>query len=144
MAEFLGYSYLLSVRDIEHSLRFYRETLGFELERREARQDGAENVRLRSGAASILLTPATPPSERQLPEYLAERLRTSGMSWDEADLYRSSSLHFLLSDIDAFFERVRPVVEVVTPLTQREDSRRMFSIRDPDGRELVFAEPLED
>jgi uncharacterized glyoxalase superfamily protein PhnB len=50
----------------------------------------------------------------------------------------SGRLNFSVSDVDAWWEKLRDRAEVVEPLFDTPYGTRKFTARDPDGNELGF------
>ena len=117
----------LFVRDIDASLRFYVEQLGFRTVRREA---GFAVVSL--GDAHLLL--ATPDETVQaMANWLAAGPRGVGVH-----------IRIMVDAVDALYQRASASsATVVQGLDDRAYGLRDFIIADPDGFLLRFASPIE-
>ena len=117
----------LFVRDIDASLRFYVEQLGFRTVRRES---GFAVVAL--GDAHLLL--ATPDETVQaMANWLAAGPRGVGVH-----------IRIMVDAVDALYQRASASsATVVRGLDDRAYGLRDFIIADPDGFLLRFASPIE-
>jgi uncharacterized glyoxalase superfamily protein PhnB len=115
-----------TVADIRQSLGWYRETLGFTVDREFERDGRLLAVSLRAGTARILL------SQDDGAKGL-DRIRGDGFS-----------LQFTtLQDVDAVVARAKRAGAKLE--TEPTDARgaRVFRLRDPDGFRLVISSPRE-
>jgi catechol 2,3-dioxygenase-like lactoylglutathione lyase family enzyme len=117
----------LWVRDMERSLPFYREVLGFELEW----QPDPENVYLTSGTDNIALHQAQPghdPSGRQTLDHL-------GLAVGKAEEVDEWALYLGSHGVEIAQE----------PRTHRDGARSLY-FRDPDGIliQLIHHPPIEN
>lgn len=122
----------IRVPDMATSLEFYRDRLGFKLER-----GGPEdaNCSLSFGDASILLDSV--PTDFYSPAY-NEAIR--------ARMGRTSALALYIEvpDIDEYYARLQAGgVTVVDPLADRPWGQREFTVEDPHGNWLSFWQVLE-
>jgi uncharacterized glyoxalase superfamily protein PhnB len=117
----------LFVRDLGASLRFYRQTLGFQVLRQTA-----DFAVLALGDARIQL--AVPDeSIPRLKPWLAAGRRGIGVN-----------LRIIVPDVDALYERVRRQgVPIVREIGDRFYGLRDFTVADPDGFVLSFASPVK-
>jgi uncharacterized glyoxalase superfamily protein PhnB len=107
----------LTVRDLEHSFTWYREALGFTLERRHLRQDRLVAISLTAGAVRLLLT---------------QDDGTRG--WDRAKGEGFSLQLSTTQNADALAARARRHGAVLdTEPTDMPWGPRIFRVRDPDG-----------
>ena len=108
----------LEVNNLEESLSFYRDQLGFDL---ESQNSDAEPpiATVRAGALKISLV-------QQL----------------ETMLKRGRGVHFVLGvkDVDALFARVSASDNRVQPPRDEGWGGRFISVHDPDNYRLVFVE----
>lgn len=120
----------LFVPDVEGSVRFYAEKLGFELLRLERGSiDGAETATF---AVMGLEQAAFLIANQRLEGSLA--LPPGGGAID---------IRIVVEDVDAVYQRALDHgVEVVKPLADRDYGLRDFIVRDPDGFRLRFASAL--
>ena len=113
---------LLNVSDIETSLRFWRDLIGFNEEQRFDRDGRALFVSLRSGDAQLMLNAhgGDPRARRARPHYT------------EAVLYLAvDSVHALARQLRA------KGLDVPEPASQAYGLDE-FTLRDPDGYEIAF------
>lgn len=113
----------LDVRNIEESLRFYQEVLGFS----EWFRWGEGSLvagGLRRGEGRVILSRA----DKLSPEQLAQRGIGTGLYVDVGD-----------EEIDALYDRVKGVARVVEPIADRPWGDRTFIIADPDGYTVEVA-----
>ena len=106
----------LEVNNLEESIAFYLETLGFDLESHNSDSD-PPMATVRGGALRITMV-------QQL----------------ETMLKRGRGVHFVLgvSDVDAYHERLKHQ-DVIVPAPQDEGwGGRFISLQDPDGYRLFF------
>jgi predicted enzyme related to lactoylglutathione lyase len=112
----------LFVADLDTSIRFYEQVLGFELERRET-----DYASLRRGGAVLGLgSIAKLPAVASPPGFSQERLAGN----------RGSGVEIVLEvdDLDAALARVeRAGAPLAAPLQQRPWGLRDFRLADPDG-----------
>ena len=110
----------LAVSDLEESVRFYTEQLGFGI---NFHHEGIyAGVGLGIAGSGVHLKPGTPSKEEQ------ERKREN----DEVDIV------FGVIDLDGLYETVTAKdIEIVQPLRQMPYGRE-FYLRDPDGYLLAF------
>lgn len=117
----------LTVRDVDASLSFYVGALGFELVRREAgllALDPSPFAVVAFEASAVLL----------------ERGSTEG---EGAQRGGGLELRFLVSDLDALYERVLGgPVTVLREIGDRSYGLRDFTLSDVDGFRLRFARRL--
>ncbi|HYM15466.1 MAG TPA: VOC family protein [Dehalococcoidia bacterium] len=121
----------LFVRDVDASIRFYVDALGFRVARTDPPGDAPHSFAvLTLGAAVFMLADEklAGPEMRGRPE---ER--------------RGRGIHVrvMVPDVDAMHQRVRTQgVRIVMPLGDRSYGLRDFIIEDPDGFGVRFAAPL--
>ena len=106
----------LEVNNLEDSLSFYHDRLGFEIESHNA---GAEPPIASVRAGSLRIT-------------LVQQIETM--------LKRGRGVHFVLgvSDLDQFHERLRKNEVQVSEPTDEGWGGRFVSLQDPDGYRLFF------
>ena len=117
MSLLLGLDLLfLEVNDIEESVAFYGERLGFALES-VAREAEPPMATLRAGRLRLMLA--------QVPVTLVRRGR---------------GVHFFLSvaDVDSFYEQLRTAGVEVAPPSEEGWGGRFITVEDPDRYRLFF------
>jgi catechol 2,3-dioxygenase-like lactoylglutathione lyase family enzyme len=113
---------VLRVTDLDRSVGFYHDLLGFHVIWRHPHDGGGENCMLESGELSLLLSTGshlgTPPAF-------------------------TGTLYFTTIGVSRLYEAVKDHVEVLWPLEEMEYGTLEFGLRDPDGYALAFAEELQ-
>ena len=123
MAEFQKIVPVLKVSDMQKSVAFYTDILGFAVAWRKENDGGGENCMLQAGAADVLLSTGS---------HLGDKPTFTG------------TLYFQMAGVREFFERIKNRVELVWPLETMDYGQMEFGIRDCDGYTLAFAETLEE
>ena len=120
----------LFVPDVEASVRFYTEKLGFTLIRMERGELGGEE---RATFAIIALG-------RAVMLFAHEELYGETLT---AQRGAGIDVRIMVDDVDAMYRRVADNdVTIVHDIGDRDYGLRDFIIRDPDGFRLRFASPL--
>jgi catechol 2,3-dioxygenase-like lactoylglutathione lyase family enzyme len=114
---------VLRVAELEKSLRFYREVLGFDLAWRAANDGDGENCMLTSSDVSLMLSTGS---------HLGGAPQLTG------------TIYFSTVGVALLYGRLEGRVEVAWPLGETEYGTLEFGIRDPDGYTLAFAESREE
>jgi uncharacterized glyoxalase superfamily protein PhnB len=122
MAEFQKVVPVLKISDMQRSVAFYTSVLGFTVAWQAANDGGGENCMMQAGAADLLLSTGS---------HLGDKPQFTG------------TLYFHMAGVQEFFERIKDQVQIVWPLETMNYGRKEFGIRDCDGYNLAFAEPLE-
>lgn len=126
-----GVTPAIRVRDMAEALRFYTNTLGFQLTRGGADQ---EHCSLARGDASLMLETPSSFYGEGYNRAIRERLATPS----------SLALYIEAPDIEPLYERVTGAgFAVIDPLGPREWGQREFTIEDPQGNWLTFWQALE-
>lgn len=110
---------VLRVADLDRSIEWYTDRLGFELLWRGPNDGGGENCMIAGGATSMMLSTGT---------HLGDQPRLTG------------TLYFETIGVRDLYERIREKAEMVWPLESMDYGTLEFGIRDPDGYGLAFAE----
>ena len=119
MVELMSVLPVLRVTDLDRSIEFYGQILGFEVTWRVPIDAGGENCMLRSGQVDLLLS-------------------TGAHLGGPPDF--TGTLYFSASGTAELFEAVKESVEIVWPLSQMADGTSEFGMRDPDGYVLAVTE----
>ncbi len=106
---------LLRARDLEETIRFYTQTLGFVVTNRMP-----EWCWLLRGAASL----------------------TFFTDADRVAPALTGSIYLYPKDLVAEWERLKDKADVVRPIARMPYGMREFTIRDPNGYELRFAQEI--
>lgn len=116
----------IRVRDVPASLRFYTQTLGFELVRGG---EGEANNSLRLGEANIMLEKG---GDFYSPEYnQAIRDRMGGVS--------PNATYFEAPDLEGMYAAATAAgARIMDPLARRDWGQSEFTVEDPDGNWLTF------
>lgn len=112
----------LSVRDIQRSLVFYRDMLGFVPKDLWQEGGGLRGVELIAGSVTMML------------------LQDDGNGGDRAKGVGQRLWFRTAQDVEALAERVRARGGVVERGTEREGGARFLTVTDPDGFTLTFAQ----
>lgn len=120
---------LLNVEDLPRSLAFYRDQLGFEVEREFAHEGELVWAQVRSGPALIMLN--------RSPARVARGRRTDAESYDDAILFLG------VADAPALREALVAKGLDPGPVRREDYGVHEFALRDPDGYELAFTSPLD-
>jgi catechol 2,3-dioxygenase-like lactoylglutathione lyase family enzyme len=130
MTTFTSVTPNLLVRDIAASTAFYCDVLGFSV--RQTVPDAAPFVFVwleRDGVPVFLNDPKA--IAHDFPD--ASHRPAGG----------TATLFFVVTDVDAFHDRVAPRTRIVMPLKTQFYGMREFAVEDPDGHILTFAERVE-
>lgn len=115
---------LIFPNDLEVSIEFYRDVLGFVV---EGEDDGV--VELRSGTMTLWLHSDQTIEDTEYKEELQEYKRGVGLN-----------LCFEVDDLDKYYERI--VEKAGAPVEQEPEPKpwgiRRFTVRDPDDYHLQF------
>jgi len=120
---------LLQVFDLQTSLRFYCDVIGFEVVDKTD-QDWWAMIRL--GEATLMLNTAYEDGERPAS---ADPNRVRG--------HNDVSLYFEFQDLGRLHAHLRSKGCVATPPAKTSYGLMQMSVKDPDGYELCFTAPLE-
>jgi glyoxylase I family protein len=123
---------LLNVRDVEVSMNFYTQTLGFEVMNEWTVEDRVRWVRLRNGGVELMLNVSDTSSDDDM-----ARSRRSGSA-----SFTDSVLYFTVPDADALHATLRARGFSVSAPFDTEYGMREFHVRDLDGYELAFVSKL--
>jgi uncharacterized glyoxalase superfamily protein PhnB len=115
----------LLVTDIEKSLAFYRDVLGFTVKQTVPADRPFVFVWLERGPVPVFLNDRAAAVEEN--PALAQPAGGAG-------------LFFVITGVDAFYERVRTKATVIMPIKDQFYGMREFTVADPDGYVLTFAE----
>ena len=118
MIELTGVLPVLHVADLDRSVEFYGQILGFEVVWRAPMDGGGENCMLHAGLVDLLLS-------------TAEEGETPGFT---------GTLYFSASGAAELYEAVKESVEIAWPLSRMADGTSEFGMRDPDGYVLAVTE----
>ena len=139
----------ITVSNLERSLSFWQDVLGFELSHR-AHQKGemAEQITGVRGAELLLAVLKTPGHKIELLEYRAPADRKQQVDLRPCDV-GSAHVAFVIDNLDAVLERIaasgwkaagKPQTLTVGP----NAGRRVVYVRDPDGTTIEFMQPPPD
>ena len=136
----------ITVSDLERSLAFWRDVLGFELSHR-ARQSGvlASEITGVTGAEISLAVVKAPGHKIELLQYHAPPNRRLKSEFRPCDV---GAVHVALTvdDLDAVIEKIRaagwqPGGQPQTLTMGPNAGRRVIYVRDPDGTTIEFMQP---
>jgi glyoxylase I family protein len=120
---------LLQVFDMQMSLRFYCDVIGFQV---VDKTDHDWWAMLRLGSAELMLNTAYEDGERPAS---ADPQRVRG--------HNDVSLYFDFPDLDGLHEHLRSKGCEVKPPAKTSYGLMQMNVKDPDGYELCFTAPLD-
>lgn len=120
----------LMVEDISQTLKFYEEVLGFELGRTVPDEEPYEWASVKAGDVELMFQARSSLSE-DMP--LFEGMPIGG----------SLTLFVRIQGIQELYDRAHQQVELVQDLYVTFYGMREFSMKDPNGYVLTFAEPAK-
>ncbi|HEY2151071.1 MAG TPA: VOC family protein [Vicinamibacterales bacterium] len=117
----------LLVANVERSLAFYVETLGFERGMTVPEESPLVFAAVTSGAVEIFFNDAA-TAIKEYPAFGGKPIGATGTLFIEVE------------GIDAIHDRLAPLVTIVMPIVTQWYGMREFAIADPDGYVITFAE----
>ena len=117
----------LLVSNVERSLAFYVDTLGFERGLTVPDQPPLVFASVTSGSVEIFFNEKHVGS-KEYPAFAGKPLGATGTMFIEMD------------NVDALHDRLKPKVSIVMPLVKQWYGLKEFAIADPDGYIITFAE----
>ena len=117
----------LLVSNVERSLAFYVDVLGFERGMTVPEQSPFVFASLTSGAVEIFVNDAA-TAVKEYPAFGGKPIGATGTMYIEVD------------SIDALHDRIRGRVKVAMAMTTQFYGMREFAIEDPDGYVITFAQ----
>jgi uncharacterized glyoxalase superfamily protein PhnB len=120
----------LMVEDVNQTVRFYEDVLGFKLDQSVPESGQFDWASVRSGGVEIMFQ-ARSSLSTDLPSF--QELPTGG----------TLTLFIQMTGIQELYGHTQPQVELVQELNETFYGMREFSIKDPNGYFLTFAEPVE-
>ncbi|HYB94445.1 MAG TPA: VOC family protein [Vicinamibacterales bacterium] len=127
MTRFLSITPNLLVKDINRSVAFYRDVLGFQTGETVPDREPFVFVWMKRDEVSVFLNDPSAVAE-DLP---AVQGRQPG---------GTNTMFFIISDVDGYHADVAPKATVVMPLKTQFYGMREFAVTDPDGHLITFAE----
>ena len=121
----------LIVSNVERSLAFYEDTLGFARGMTVPEQSPFVFASVASGPVEIFLNDRSTVTK--------ESPQMAGLSFGGGN-----TMFIELTGIDAFHDAIKPRVKVIMPLVTQWYGLREFAIADPDGYVITFAERIKD
>ena len=115
----------LVVDDVQRSVAFYRDVLGFTVKQTVPAEQPFVFVWLERGAVPVFLNDRR-TVEADIPAARAIR--------------GGSGLFFVVTGVDALYEQVRERATVLMTIRNQPYGMREFTVADPDGFVLTFAE----
>ena len=131
MTTFTSVTPNLLVQDIDRSAAFYRDLLGFSVKQSVPEQSPFVFLWMERDGVPVFLNDSN-AVEHDLPGATS---RTSG---------GTATLYFVVTGVDALHETVAAHASVLMPLKTQFYGMREFSIHDPDGHLLTFAERVSE
>ena len=110
---------VLKVADMQRSVDWYTNVMGFEANGRQADEADGEHCFIQADETELLLA--------------------TGSHLGGTPCF-TGTIYFQVLGVDALYRRIEGREEIVWPLEEQEYGTREFGIRDPDGYLLAFAE----
>jgi len=117
----------LLVANIERSLAFYVDTLGFERGMTVPDAPPLVFASVTSGSVEVFFNDAA-TAVKELPVFTGKPIGATGTLFIEVD------------GVDALHDRLKPTVKIVMPIVTQFYGMREFAFEDPDGYVITFAE----
>ena len=121
----------LLVSNVERSLAFYVDTLGFERGMTVPDESPLVFAAVTGGAVEIFLNDAA-TAVKEYPTFTGKPIGATG------------TLYVEVEGVDAFHDRLKSRVKIVMPIATQFYGIREFAIEDPDGYVLTFAERAQE
>jgi lactoylglutathione lyase len=121
----------LVVANVERSLAFYVDTLGFERGMTVPDASPLVFASVTSGPIEVFFNDVA-AAVKEYPAFSARPIGASGTLYIEVD------------GVDALHERLKPSVTIVMPMVTQFYGVREFAIEDPDGYVITFAERVPE
>ena len=120
----------LLVTNVERSLAFYVDVLGFERGMTVPEHSPYVFASVTSGAVEIFFNDAA-TAIKEYPAFAAKPLGATGTMYIEVD------------GVDALHDRLKAAMKIAMPLVTQFYGMREFAIEDPDGYVITFAERVQ-
>ena len=117
----------LLVANIERSLAFYVDTLGFERGMTVPDAPPLVFASVTSGSVEVFFNDAA-TAVKELPVFTGKPIGATGTLFIEVD------------GVDALHDRLKGTVKIVMPIVTQFYGMREFAFEDPDGYVITFAE----
>jgi catechol 2,3-dioxygenase-like lactoylglutathione lyase family enzyme len=130
--EIRGMAPLFEVFDMPTSLRFYRDTLGFEVTGDSGQGDESGWIMLERDGVTVMLNTMYDDGQRR-PDPDAIRIK----------IHKDVCLYFGSPDVDAVYEYLRDKVADIEKPSNAPYGMRQLYLRDPDGYNICFQWPVE-
>lgn len=122
-----GMTTLIEVFNMETSIKFYSEALGFQVFQSAGNEHGLGWAWLKNGGIELMLNSMYNPGERpELPDAV------------RVEHHRDTALYFGCPDVDRAYERLQSMgIEAAAPETATYGMRQCY-LRDPDGYHICL------
>jgi uncharacterized glyoxalase superfamily protein PhnB len=117
----------LLVANVERSLAFYVDTLGFARSMTVPEQSPFVFAAVTSGSIEIFVNDAA-TAVKEYPAFVGKPIGATGTMFIEVE------------GVDAIHDRLKSHVKIVMPIVTQFYGMREFAIEDPDGYVITFAE----
>jgi len=124
---FEGLTPNLVVANLEKSLAFYRDVLGFELDMHVPDAPPYVFAAVKRGGVQIFLNDVS-AVRKDFPA-LAERARGGG-----------NTMYIKMTGVEAYHQQIQGKVKIVVPFVRQPYGMTEFGIEDPDGYVIFFAQ----
>jgi uncharacterized glyoxalase superfamily protein PhnB len=119
----------LLVANVERSLAFYVDTLGFERGLTVPDASPLVFASVTSGSVEVFFNDAA-TAVKEYPGFTGKPIGATGTLFIEVD------------GVDALHDRLKSTVRIVMPIVTQFYGLREFAFEDPDGYVITFAEPV--
>lgn len=119
----------LMVEDVETTIAFYRDTLGFEVTARMPEEGAPVWASVTAGAVSLMFQQRHSLGE-ELPQLMDQPIGAT------------LTFYIGVNDADALYARVRDMAHIIKEPTTTFYNAREFYIQDPNGYLLGFSSPV--
>ncbi len=116
----------IAPHDFAASLKFYRDTLGWQVTREWTDEHDKRGAELSGGGVRLVL--AEPHAPHEMRDIVSKAHPNS------------ATVHLDIHDADQRFSRVAPGDHVIIPPEDNPRGTRWFVLRDPDGNLIAFNE----
>ena len=125
---------VLITEDIQRSIAYYRDTLGFELAG-SMPEDEPTWCLMKRDQTRIMFLGLHDHDDEDEHEHESD-------DHEHVHAPAISSLYFYPNDIDTLWDELKDKVEIEHPLEDMDYGMREFMIRDPNGYALMFGSPI--
>jgi uncharacterized glyoxalase superfamily protein PhnB len=123
MVNFLEINPVLYTPNIEATIKFYKDTLGFSLDWNEKDDSGETNVaQFKAGSVSFMITDG---------DFLGDEPAFSG------------TIYFYMTGVEEYYDKVKDKAAILWDLQDMYYGTKEFGIKDINGYTFAFAEKID-